>query len=242
MVGGSCAAQVHEPLYGSVAVAVIRNDTIVLAAESRTTTDGILNPDTACKITIVDDVAFATTGLLKGNQNALGILDYARSVLAGPEKIKYKLQVFQSGASRLLTSWLNVREDYDSLVLSADFRNHRSVYSMFCFFSEGKPVVVKYSFMPSIVGKRFKIGGIYDAGVRKPGEILWMGEYEQTAALLANDTLFAQTVRGKAAVDAAKTLIEKQSQYTPKTVGGDIDIVLVTPSGARWIQKKANCY
>jgi len=228
--------------YGSVGVAVIRKDTIVVAAESRTITDGRINPDTACKITVVDNVVFATTGLLKGNQTALPILDYARSVLRGSEQTRYKLQTFQSGASSLLTSWLNIPEDYDSLVRSATYRNGHSVHCMFCFFSDGKPVVVKYTFMPSIVGKRFKIGGVYDAGAREPGEILWIGEYEQSDALLKNDPLFAKKIDEENALLAAETLIQKQMEFTPRTVGGAVDIILVTPNGARWIQKKQNCY
>lgn len=235
-------AKPNGAAYGSVAVAVVRKDTIVVAAESRTITDGRINPDTTCKITVVNNVVFATTGLLKGNQTALLILDYARSVLRGPEQTRYKLQTFQSGASSLLTSWLNIPEDYDSLVLSAVYRNGHSVHSMFCFFSNGKPVVVKYSFMPSIVGKRFKIGGAYDAGVRKPDEILWIGEYEEADTLLKNDRGFAKKIDEENAVLAAEALIQKQMEFTPWIVGGDIDIILVTPNGARWIQKKQNCY
>jgi hypothetical protein len=228
--------------YGSVAVAVIRDDTIVVAADSRTVTDGTTNPDTACKITVVKDVVFAATGLLKGNRYALGIIDYARSVLADPLKTWYKLKTFQSGASKLLTSWMDIPEVRDSLAASPYYRNKHSVHSMFCFFSDGKPVVVKYSFTPSLVGKRFKIGGVYDAGARKPGEILWIGASEQTDALLKQDREFSDRIHALDAVSAAKAIVEKQSEFTPGIVGGNVDIVLITPKGAEWIRRKQNCY
>ncbi len=250
-VASNCLAQSNllkdvEPsdsgYYGSVAVAVIRQDTIVIAAESRTTTDGLINPDTTCKITIVDNIVFAATGLLKGNQSALGIVDYARAALSGRARTRYKLRTFQSGVSSLLTSWLNIPQVQDSLAMSSYYRNRHSIQSMFCFFSAGRPVVVEYSFMPSHVGKRFKIGGVYDAGARKPGEIIWIGAMEETDTLMKEDLEFAKRIHGVDAVHAAKSLIQKQMQFTPRIVGGDIDIVLVTPTGANWIQKKQNCY
>lgn len=231
----------HEGTHGSVAVAVIREDTIVVAADSRTTTDGAVNPDTTCKMTVVDTVVFAVTGLLKGNLWAVGMLEYARSVLKGPENLRYKLQEFQSGASRLMTSWLNVRGDYDSLLLSPYYRNSHSVRTMFCFFAEGRPVVVKIEFAPSIAGKNFKIGGVYDGGARKPGEILWIGEYRRTQELLLKDSLFAAMISRKGAVEAAQALIEKQAQFTPLVVGGTIDIALVTPKYAGWVKRKQTC-
>lgn len=234
--------QVRSGSYGSVAVVVIRDDTIVVAADSRTVTDGVINPDTTCKITVVKDVVFAATGLLKGNRYALGIIDYARSVLEDPSKTWYKLKTFQSGASKLLTSWMDIPEDRDSLAASPHYRNKHSVHSIFCFFSEGKPVVVKYSFTPSLIGKRFKIGGVYDAGARKPGEILWIGTSEQTDTLLKLDEKFSVRIHALDAVSAARALVEKQSEFTPAIVGGDVDIVLVTPKGAEWIQRKQNCY
>ena len=228
--------------YGSVAVAVIRQDTIIVAAESRTTTEGRINPDTTCKITIVDNIVFAATGLLKGNQNALGIVDYARSVLHSNSKTRYKLDTFQSGASRLLTSWMNVPEERDSLLESSTYRYLHSIRTMFCFFSRGEPVVVEYLFTPSLDRGRFKIGGVYDAGVRKPGEILWVGAFEETAELLKKDSAFADRIHGLDAASAAQSLIQRQMGYTPRIVGGDIDIVLITPEGAKWLRRKQNCY
>jgi hypothetical protein len=229
-------------LYGSAAVAIIRDDTIVVAADSRTVTDGVVNPDTTCKITVVKDIVFAATGLLKGNQNALDIIDYARSVLTGPEKTRYKLNTFQSGASRLLTSWMNIAEDRDSLAISSDYRNRHSIHSLFCFFSGGKPVVIEYAFMPAFKSGRFKIAGVYNGGVRKPGKILWIGASEQTDSLLKTDRVFSGRIHGMDAVSAAKVLIQKQMEFTPRIVGGDVDIVLVTPKRATWIQHKQNCY
>jgi hypothetical protein len=228
--------------YGSVAVVVIRDDSIVVAADSRTLTDGMVNPDTTCKITVVKDVVFAATGLLKGNRYALGIVDYARSVLTGPSKIWYKLKTFQSGASKLLTSWMDIPEDRDSLADSPYYRNNNSVHSIFCFFSDGKAVVVEYSFTPSLVGNRFKIGGVYDAGARKPGEILWIGASEQTDTLLMKDKEFSERIHALDAVSAGRALVEKQTEFTPGIVGGNVDIVLLTPKGAKWIQHKQNCY
>lgn len=229
-------------VYGSVAVAVIRTDTIVVAAESRTTTDGIINPDTTCKITVVDSIVFAATGLLKGNSNALGIVDYARSVLNEPTKTWYKIHTFQSGASSLVMSWLNAPEYKDSLALSSFYRNGHSIQAMFCFFSGGKPVVVKYSFTPSLVGSRFKVGGVYDAGARKSGEILWIGAHEETDTLMKKDSAFFRRIYSLDAVSTAKSLIQRQMEFTPSIVGGDIDIVLITPTGAQWVQKKQNCF
>jgi hypothetical protein len=202
----------------------------------------VVNPDTTCKIAVVQDVVFAATGLLKGNRNALGIVDYARSVLTGPSKTWYKLKTFQSGASKLLTSWMDIPEDRDSLAASPYYRYRHSVHSMFCFFSGGKPVVVEYSFTPSLVGNRFKIGGVYDAGARKPGEILWIGASEQTDAFLKQDREFSERIHALDALSAAKALVEKQMEFTPRIVGGDVDIVLITPNGATWIQRKQNCY
>ena len=229
-------------LYGSAAVAIIRDDTIVVAADSRTVTDGVVNPDTTCKITVVKDIVFAATGLLKGNQNALDIIDYARSVLAGPEKTRYKLNTFQSGANRLLTSWMNLAEDRDSLAISSDYRNRHSIHSLFCFFYGGKPAVVEYAFMPAFKSGRFKIAGVYNGGVRRPGKILWIGALEQTDSLLKTDKAFSRRIDGMDAVSAAKAFIQKQMEFTPRIVGGDIDIVLVTPKGATWILRKQNCY
>ncbi len=230
----------HEA-YGSLAVAIIREDTIVVAADSRTVTDGVINPDTTCKIAVVNDVVFAATGLLKGNRNAVGIVDYARSVLKSPTKTSYKIKTFQEGASKLLTSWVDIPEDRKALSTSPEFRNKHSIHSMFCFYSDGKPVVVEFGFAPSIVGGRFKIGGVYDAGVRKPGEILWIGTMEQTDTLMKMDRVFSSQIHDMDAITAAKTLILKQMEFTPSVVGGAIDIVLITTKGAMWIQRKQNC-
>ena len=227
--------------YGSIAVAIVRDDTIVVAADSRTVTDDKINPDTTCKITVVNDVVFAATGLLKGNQNAFGILDYARSVLQGPAKIPYKLDTYQSGTSTLLTSWLNIIEDGDSIAASSYYRNSHSIQSMFCFFSGSKPVVVAYSFTPSFVGKRFKIGGVYDAAARKSGEMIRIGATTQTDMLLKKDEEFSEHIRRLDAVSAAKALVRKQMEFTPRIVGGEIDIVLITSKGASWIHRKQNC-
>ena len=243
-LGQSIQERIKSPkgAFGSVAVAVIREDTIVVAAESRTVTDGVINPDTTCKITIVRDIIFAATGLLKGNENALGVVDYARSVLASETQTWYKMDTFQSGASKLLTSWMNVPEDRDSLSESSYFKNRHSIHAMFCFFSRGRPVVVEYSFVPSIVKGRFKIGGVYDAGARKQGEVLWIGAMEETDALMKEDSAFSRQIRQLDAISAAETLIERQMEFTPSIVGGAIDISLLTPKGAKWIQKKQNCY
>ena len=242
LIGSDGHPASNREAYGSLAVAIVREDTIVVAADSRTVTDGVINPDTTCKITVVNDVVFAATGLLRGNRNALAIVDYARSILTGPTKISYKIKTFQSGVSKLLTSWVDIPEDRDALITSSEFRNKHSIHSMFCFFSSGKPVVVEYGFVPSIVGRRFKVAGAYDAGVRKPGEILWIGSMEQTDTLMKIDKEFSRRVRLLDAVSAAKALLLKQMQFTPAMVGGDIDIVLVTSKGAGWVQRKQNCY
>jgi len=228
--------------YGSAAVAVIREDTIVVAADSRTITDGNINPDTACKITVVNNVVFAATGLLKGNRNAFDIVDYARSVLEGSARTPYKLDTFQEGVSKLLSSWMDIPEDRDSLRVSPYFRYSHSIHCMFCFFSKGKPVVVAYTFSPALDRNRFKIGGIYDAGARKPGEILWIGATEQTDSVLKNDRAFSELIHQLDAVAAARVLIQKQMQFTPRIVGGDVDIVLITRRSAKWIQRKQNCF
>lgn len=227
--------------HGSVGVAVMRADTIVVATESRTSTDGVVNPDTACKMTIVHGIVFAAAGLLKGNDATPGIVDYARSILAGPGKIESKTDMFQAGASRMLTSWLNDTDDRESLASSPDFRNRHSLHAVFCFFSKGRPVVVKYDFVPSLAAGRFKIGGAYDAGVRKPGEIVWIGEFEQTDSLMTKDSSFAKEIGRREAASAAIALVRRQMQFTPTLVGGPIDIAIVTRTGARWIQRKQNC-
>jgi hypothetical protein len=234
----SCLSAFH----GSVGVAVIRRDTIVVATDSRTRTDGFLNPDTACKMTIVGDVAFAAAGLLKGNDSTIAITDYARSVLESDERIGEKTNAFQTGASRLVTSWVDIPENRDSLASSTVFRNEHSVHAMFCFFSRGRPVVVKYDFVPWLEGNRFKIRGAYDAGARKPGEIIFIGESENAQSLLSTDSVFAETISALSAVRAAELLIRKQMEFTPDLVGGPVDVAVVTPTTAHWIQKKQNCY
>jgi hypothetical protein len=231
----------NQEAYGSLAVAIVREDTIVVAADSRTVTDGVINPDTACKIIVDNNVVFAAAGLLKGNRNALGIVDYARSVLKSPTRTSYKIKTFQEGASRLLASWVDIPENREALTTSPEFRNKHSIHFMFCFFSDGKPVVVEFGIAPSIVGGRFKIGGVYDAGARKTGEILWIGAIEQICALMKTDTLFSERIRNVDAVSAAKILLLKQMEFTPGIVGGDVDLVLITSKGATWIQRKQNC-
>jgi hypothetical protein len=228
--------------YGSAAVAVIRNDTIAIAVESRTTTDGVPNADTACKMTIVDSVVFAATGLLKGNSAALPIVDYARTALQQGGKLPEKIQRFQEGASSLLASWLNKTVFKDSLERSPLYRYRHSIHAIFCFFSRNKPVVVKFSFTPSVSAKGFTVDGIYDAGARKPGEIIWIGATEQTDSLLNEGGIFASRIRGLDAVSAAQGLILQQMEFTPRIVGGPVDIALVTSKGAEWVQRKQNCY
>ena len=227
--------------HGSVAVAVVRQDTIAVSAESRTSTDGVVNPDTTCKMTIVHDIVFASTGLLWGRREQMGIVDYARSVLEGPGAREAKFQTFQEGTSRMLTAWLNQQPFRDSLRLSLDFRYRRSIQAMFCFFLGKKPIIVKYTFVPSWTGTQFKVSGIYDAGKRKPGEIIWMGLMEQTDSLLSKDSVFSKRVQRCGGLSAGQVLIEKQMEFTPRYVGGPIDIAVVTPSGAAWIRKKQNC-
>ncbi len=228
--------------HGSIGVAVIRKDTIVVATESRTRTDGRLNPDTACKMTIVGNTVFSAAGLLKGSASALQIVDFARSVLAGDERIEEKMNAFQTGASQLLTSWVNIRSNLDSLTSSPVFRNEHALHAMFCFFSRGRPVVVKYDFVPWFDGKQFKIRGAYDAGARNPGEFVCIGEYESTQSRLLKDSAFAQTLVDHDAPRAAESIIRQQTVSTPEMVGGPIDIAVLTPQGAVWLQKKQNCY
>ncbi len=235
--GRSGAGEAH----GSVAVAVVRDDTIAVSAESRTLTEDVVNPDTTCKLTIVHNIIFASTGLLWGRRAQMGILDYARSVLAGPGNREAKFQSFQEGASRMLTAWLNTQPYRDSLRLSVDFKYRRSIQAMFCFFLGRKPVIVKYTFVPSWTGSQFKVSGIYDAGKRKPGEVIWMGVTEQTDSLLSKDAVFSKRVNNSDATRAGQILIEKQMEFTPRYVGGPVDIAIVTPSGTAWIRKKQNC-
>ncbi len=239
---GLLQAQEHTGAFGSVAVAVVRADTIAVSAESRTMTDGVVNPDTTCKMTIVNDIIFATTGLIWGRISAIGILDYARSVLLGPGKREDKLRTFQAGASTLLTSWLNQRPFRDSLEMSWDYRYKHSIHAMFCFFSGNKPVIVEYTFTPSWTGSQFKVSGIYDAGKRRPGEIIWIGAMEQTDSLMKNENEMSKHINELDALSAGKALIQKQMEFTPRIVGGAVDIAVVTPAGAKWIRKKQNCY
>jgi hypothetical protein len=213
----------------------------VVSAESRTITDGVVNPDTTCKITIVHDIVFASTGLLWGKRSEPGIVDYARSILNGPGSREDKFRTFQEGTCVLLTTWLNNQPNRDSLRLSLEYRYRRSIQAMFCFFLGKKPIIVKYTFTPSWTGTRFKVSGIYDAGRRKPGEIIWMGAMDQTDSLLKRDTSFSKRVSDLDALSAGKTLIEKQMEFTPRIVGGPIEIAAVTPTGAAWVQKKQNC-
>lgn len=227
--------------FGSVAVAIVREDTIAVAAESRTITNGVVNPDTTCKITVVNNIVFAATGLLRGNNSAPGIVDYARDVLGGPGKTEDKLKTFQAGASNLLASWLDIPGFVDSVAISSDYRNQHSVHALFCFFSRGDPIVVEYSFTPSLAGRHFKVDGYYDSGVRKPGEIIWIGAMEQTDTLVRTQHQFSRKIQGLDAISAGRALIENQMQSTPRIVGGYIDIVLVTSKRAEWIQRKQNC-
>jgi hypothetical protein len=229
-------------VFGSVAVAVIRSDTIAIAAESRTTTDGVLNPDTACKMTIVDSVVFAATGLLKGNSAAVPIIDFARVILEQPGRVPVKIQRFQEGASSLLSAWLNKTIFRDSLEASPVYRYQHSIHAFFCFFSRNRPVVVKFAFTPSMSANGFGVNGVYDAGARKPGEIIWIGAMEQTDSLLKKGGIFAERVHGLSAVEAAEILVKKQMEYTPRIVGGPVDIALITTKGAEWIRRKQSCY
>jgi hypothetical protein len=232
----------HNESTGSVAVAVVREDTIVVAAESRTSTNGLLNPDTTCKITIVNNVVFAATGLLYGSKSSEGIMDFGRHILQGPGKTSEKLKAFQAGASSLLASWLNVPDLRDSLAGSPHYGYRRSIHAIFCFFAGHSPVVVKYVFTPAGNGKQMTVGGTYDAGARKPGEIIWIGTMEQTDSLLRSDTIFAERIRTSDAIVSGKLLLEKQMSLTPKIVGGEIDLAVVTSRGARWVIRKQQCY
>ncbi|HEY6953182.1 MAG TPA: hypothetical protein VI758_12320, partial [Bacteroidota bacterium] len=76
----------------------------------------------------------------------------------------------------------------------------------------------------------------------KPGEIIWIGTMEQTDRLLNSPGRFSESIRGLDAIAAGEALIRKQMEFTPGVVGGDIDVVLITPNGARWVRRKQNCY
>jgi heme A synthase len=68
-----------------------------------------------------------------------------------------------------------------------------------------------------------------------------MGAMEQTDSLLTKAGSFSKRVSNLDALTAGEALIEKQMEFTPRIVGGPIDIAVVTPSGAAWIRKKQNC-
>jgi hypothetical protein len=227
--------------FGSAVVAIIRDDTIAVAADSRTNSDGALNPDTTCKIAIVNNVIFAATGLLYGSRTTPGIVEFARNVLSGDGKIDTKLSTFQKGASDLLAQWLNAPNYFDSLGSSSQYGYFRSVHTLFCFFSGKDPVVIEYAFIPSRSRGNIVIGGYQDAGRRKSREMHWIGAMEQTDTLLKKNVEFYRHIQSTDAVSAGQALITKQMEFTPKIVGGDIDIAVVTSKGAGWVHKKQRC-
>lgn len=223
--------------HGSTVLAVLLTDEIVMAGDSRVQADTgrevVAQTDDECKVFVVGRYVFGFTGMAGDSS---GQLDPRKRVI----DILRKHQTSVDEAANAVADQL-----YDDYLFALDrlHRANRQVYAR----KAARPIIASVV-LGAIEGGRPKAMTIdFLVRARKPPVpasyttrgIISSGERDAIQGDV-DDLMKGPSLKTDAAIDQTTRLIAKQAQHT-SSVGGDVDVVRLTKSGAQWHALKRGC-
>jgi hypothetical protein len=223
--------------HGTVIVIVRAKDTIFVSADSRVQTiDNRLSSFHTCKIRVIDDIGIASAGLYADSVSGFSTTDIAIQAASTKGTIFQKFQTLERIIREpLISTWANIHKQYPLQNM-----NDLSADIAFFGFYQDVPFVLFDMFYPVINSFSVDDVRIVRAIVPKSNMIdslviIPIGQYKEILDAIQT-TPFSTNPWTHAVNKMVQIAIDKRTD-----VGAPIDLLIITRSGKKWIQKKQEC-
>jgi hypothetical protein len=232
----------HVPLlsqeykHGTAIVIFRMTDTIYAAADSKVQSDNPLVSSTGCKIRTVGDIGIALAGLYSEQASRFDVVQIAIEAARSEGTIFQKMETLERAIRQpLISAWSNILKRNPLRIIN----DYNSQIAFFGFY-EGVPFVIRDWFYPAM-------SFLTVSDMRIERMIVPRSSSRETPHLV----FLAQSKEINDALEAAPFSVDNWTQALNRIiqfaidkrhdVGPPVDILLLTRSGKKWIQKKDEC-
>jgi hypothetical protein len=220
-------------------------DEIIVATDSKVITSrDEPQPGPLCKIHQENAIFFTFTGFCKDDLTGFDTEAFIREACRTKGTFLDKVEAFHNGIQAPLTAACQGEYELNRKFFNNHLKGMVALEVVFFGVSEGELAGFRRAYQIKLHGKKIKLKLVEVADIpdrNVPGvkfEVHMLPDVEAREKFIADNAL--EVVMADP-VDAARRYIETMIASDPEFMGPPIDILSVTKSGAKWIQRKDNC-
>jgi hypothetical protein len=230
-------------LRAGTSIVAIRTPTeLFLGADSQAVWGEDEPPVSVCKVVQISDSFFAAARLVADNRGDFDVARTAAAVRRPTEPLLDSVSRFETAIEPQLIDVASYIREHNRISFNKEVVNKPALEVAFFAWESSTPVLYLRYFNVTLTSG----GSLAISMVRKncPGDcptgivFVALGHHEAIDAQLREVPHYWR--RGLAT--SILELIELQAKTTPNFVGGPIDIIRLSASGAEWIQRKRQCH